>query len=128
MARVAQAAGADALSVANTFLGMAISAETRKPRLANVTGGLSGPAIRPLALRMVWECARAVPLPIIGVGGIVTAEDAVEFLLAGATAVAIGTGNFINPRAPITVLTGLSRYLDRHGIPDVRDLIGAVEI
>lgn len=127
MARVAHAAGADALAVANTFLGMAIDAETRRPRLANVTGGLSGPAIRPLALRMVWECARAVNLPIIGIGGILTAEDAVEFLLAGATAVAIGTGNFINPRAPITVLEGLGRYLSRHGMADIRDLIGAME-
>lgn len=125
-ARAAQDAGCDGLSLINTLLGMAIDVRCRKPRLANWTGGLSGPAIRPVAVRMVWQTARAVSLPIIGMGGIMTAEDALEFMLAGATAVAVGTANFINPEATIDVIRGMERFLVEQGIGDVRDLIGKV--
>ncbi|HWR71954.1 MAG TPA: nitronate monooxygenase, partial [Nitrospirota bacterium] len=125
-ARAAQGAGCDGISLINTLLGMAIDVRCRRPRLANWTGGLSGPAIRPVAVRMVWQAARAVSLPIIGMGGIMTAEDALEFLLAGSTAVAVGTANFINPEATIDVIRGLERFLVEQGIGDVRDLIGKV--
>lgn len=127
MARAAAAAGADALTVANTFLGMAIDAETRRPRFARVVAGLSGPAIKPLALRMVYEVHRAVPLPVIGVGGIATARDAAEFLLAGASAVQIGTMNFWDPKATENVLAGLRKFCQRHGIEAVSALTGALE-
>jgi dihydroorotate dehydrogenase (NAD+) catalytic subunit len=125
-ARAAQGAGCDGISLINTLLGMAIDVRCRRPRLANWTGGLSGPAIRPVAVRMVWQTARAVSLPIIGMGGILTAEDALEFLLAGATAVAVGTANFINPEATIDVIRDLERFLVEQGIGDIRDLIGKV--
>lgn len=125
-ARAAQDAGCDGISLINTLLGMAIDVRCRKPRLANWTGGLSGPAIRPVAVRMVWQTARAVSLPIIGMGGILTAEDALEFLLAGATAIAVGTANFINPEATIDVIRGLERFLVEQGTGDIRDLIGKV--
>lgn len=128
VAKAAHAGGATALSLINTVVGMAIDVETRRPKLASWTGGLSGPAIRPIAVRMVWEVSRAVPIPILGMGGITCAEDAVEFLLAGASAVAVGTGNFMNPRATINVLDGLTRYLVRHGVNDVRQLVGAIDI
>ncbi|HXR98781.1 MAG TPA: dihydroorotate dehydrogenase [Terriglobales bacterium] len=128
MARAAEAAGADALAVANTFLGMAIDAETRRPRFARVVAGLSGPAIKPLALRMVYETRRAVGLPIVGLGGISTAQDAVEFLLAGASAVAIGTTNFWDPKATENVLGGLKQFCLRHGIASVRTLTGALQL
>jgi dihydroorotate dehydrogenase (NAD+) catalytic subunit len=128
MAKAAHAAGATALSLVNTVVGMAIDVDTRRPKLASWTGGLSGPAIRPLAVRMVWEVSKAVPIPIIGMGGITCGEDAVEFLLAGASAVAVGTANFMNPRATLDVLDGLTRYLIRHGIADVRHLVGAIDI
>lgn len=128
VAKAAHAGGATALSLINTVVGMAIDVETRRPKLASWTGGLSGPAIRPIAVRMVWEVSKAVPIPILGMGGITCAEDAVEFLLAGASAVAVGTGNFANPRATINVLDGLRRYMVRHGLDDVRQLVGAIDI
>ncbi len=128
MARVAEAAGADAVSLVNTFLSLAIDVETRKPRIANVTGGLSGPAIKPIAVRMVWEAARAVRIPVIGLGGIVKPEDAVEFLLAGATAVQVGTASYADPRAPEKIARGLERWCARHTIAGVKDLIGGVSL
>jgi dihydroorotate dehydrogenase (NAD+) catalytic subunit len=127
-ARAARDAGCDGLSLINTLLGMAIDVRCRKPRLANCTGGLSGPAIRPVAVRMVWQTANAVPLPIIGMGGIVTGEDALEFILAGASAVAVGTANFIDPRATLNVIEGIEKFLREQGINDIKDLIGAVNI
>jgi dihydroorotate dehydrogenase (NAD+) catalytic subunit len=125
-ARVAADAGCDGLSLINTLLGMAIDVRTRLPRLANCTGGLSGPAIRPVAVRMVWQTARAVSLPIIGMGGIMTAEDALEFILAGATAVAVGTANFVNPRATADVVEGIESYLVAHQAADVGEIRGKV--
>ncbi len=127
LARAAEAGGADAISMINTLTGMKIDVEKRTFALANRTGGVSGPAIHPIAVRMVYECAQAVKLPIIGMGGIETAEDALEFLLAGATAVAVGTANFRNPTAVITVIEGIEEYLHRHETDDIRSLIGAVE-
>jgi dihydroorotate dehydrogenase (NAD+) catalytic subunit len=127
IARSAEAAGADALSLINTLTGMAIDIETRRPRLANITGGLSGPAIKPVALRMVWQAARATRLPVIGIGGIMKAEDAVEFFIAGARAVQIGTANFVNPRSALEVIEGLERYLESHGIADIAELVGSLE-
>jgi dihydroorotate dehydrogenase (NAD+) catalytic subunit len=128
IARAAEEAGADALVVANTLLGMSIDPETRKPRLGNVMGGLSGPAIRPVIVRMVFQCARAVRIPIIGCGGIMTAADAVEHLLAGATAVQVGTASFLDPAAMIGILDGLAAYCERHGVARITDLTGAVRI
>jgi dihydroorotate dehydrogenase (NAD+) catalytic subunit len=128
VAKAAHAGGATAVSLINTVVGMAIDVETRRPKLASWTGGLSGPAIRPIAVRMVWEVSKAVPIPIVGMGGITCAEDAVEFLLAGASAVAVGTGNFMNPRTTVDVLDGLVRYMNRHQISDVRHLVGAIDI
>jgi dihydroorotate dehydrogenase (NAD+) catalytic subunit len=125
IARAAVEAGSDALSLINTLLGMAIDVERQRPVLANVTGGLSGPAIRPVAVRMVWEVARAVSVPILGMGGIMTARDALEFLLAGATAVAIGTATFVNPDTAAEVLRGLEDYCRRHRVARLADLIGA---
>ncbi len=127
-ARVARDAGCDGLSLINTLLGMAIDVRCRKPRLANCTGGLSGPAIRPVAVRMVWQTANAVPLPIIGMGGIVTGEDALEFILAGASAVAVGTANFIDPRATVNVIEGIETFMREQGIHDIKDLIGAAKV
>lgn len=127
MAKVAVEAGADALSLVNTFLGMAINAETRRPVLANRTGGLSGPAIKPLALRMVWEVAQAVKVPIIGLGGITDAEDAVEFLLAGATAVQVGTASFADPRATESIANGLRGWCRSHHVEKVASLTGALD-
>lgn len=128
MARAAEGAGADALSLVNTFLSMAIDVETRKPRLANVTGGLSGPAIKPIALRMVWEAAKAVKIPVIGMGGITTPEDAVEFLLAGAAAVQVGTASYADPRAVERIAAGLESWCSRHHVLQVRSLTGALEL
>lgn len=125
-ARVAQEEGADAVSLINTIPGMAIDVHTRRPMLANVMGGLSGPAIKPVALRMVWQASRAVSIPVIGMGGIRSGEDAVEFLLAGATAVAVGTANFIDPSASEEVLRGIVTYLEGEGIEDVNDIIGGL--
>jgi dihydroorotate dehydrogenase (NAD+) catalytic subunit len=128
MAQVAASAGADAVSLVNTFMAMAIDAETRRPRLSNITGGLSGPAIKPIALRMVYETARAVNIPIIGMGGIVTPEDAVEFLLAGATAIQVGTASYADPRAAETLAHGLESWCHRHGVEKVSSLTGALEV
>ena len=125
-ARAAADAGCDGLSLINTLLGMAIDVRSRRPRLANCTGGLSGPAIRPVAVRLVWQTAKAVKLPIIGMGGILTAEDALEFILAGAAAVAVGTANFVNPRATVDVAEGIRSFLAAEGIGSVRELIGQV--
>ncbi len=128
VARAAREAGADALSLVNTWVGMAIDPESWRPRLSYGTGGLSGPAIRPLAVRLVWQTARAVPLPVIGMGGIMTADDAVEFFLAGATAIAVGTANFVNPRATMEILEGIEAYLRQKGIASIKDLIGKVRV
>ncbi len=125
-ARAAEGAGCNGLSLINTLLGMAIDVRSRRPRLANCTGGLSGPAIRPVAVRMVWQAARAVKIPIIGMGGILTAEDALEFILAGASAVAIGTGNFVNPAATLEVVEGIRAFLEHEGAGSVRELVGQV--
>ncbi len=125
-AKAARDAGCDGLSLINTLLGMAIDVRCGKPRLANCTGGLSGPAIRPVAVRMVWQTAKAVPLPIIGMGGIMNGEDALEFILAGATAVAVGTANFVNPRATLDVLAGMEQVLQEQGAGRLADLIGRV--
>jgi dihydroorotate dehydrogenase (NAD+) catalytic subunit len=128
MALACEEAEADALSLVNTITGMAIDVKTRRPSLANVTGGLSGPAIKPIALRMVWQVSRAVSLPIIGIGGITTATDVVEFLLAGATAVQVGTANFMSPSASQRIAEDLEKYLRENGIGDVKDLIGALQV
>jgi len=127
-AKAVENAGADAISLINTLLGMAIDAEKRKPVLATVTGGLSGPAIKPVALRMVWEAYRTVNIPVIGIGGIMNAADAIEFMLAGATAIQIGTANFIDPQVTIKVIEGIKSYLDRFKITDVNTLIGCLEL
>ncbi|AFM42595.1 dihydroorotate dehydrogenase family protein [Desulfosporosinus acidiphilus SJ4] len=124
MARAVQRGGADALSLINTLLGMSIDIDAQRPVLANTFGGLSGPAIRPVAVRMVWQVAEAVDLPIIGMGGITSWEDAVEFLLAGATAVSIGTGNFYNPQAPLEILEGIRTYCEQRGYSKVKELVG----
>lgn len=118
-------AGADALSMINTLLGMAIDVKSRRPVLGNVLGGLSGPAVKPVALRAVWQVYRETGLPIIGMGGIITAEDAIEFILAGATAIAVGTANFVNPQATMDVLAGIKRYIIENDVQDINELVGA---
>lgn len=123
-----EAEGADALSMINTLLGMAIDAEKRRPILSTVTGGLSGPAVKPVALRMVWQTAQAVQVPIIGMGGIASAQDALEFLLAGATAVQVGTCNFVDPAATIKILEGIEDYMHRHQVADIHELIGGLRL
>jgi dihydroorotate dehydrogenase (NAD+) catalytic subunit len=128
MAKVAVGAGADAISLVNTFLAMSIDSETRRPRLSNITGGLSGPAIKPIALRMVYEAARAVKVPILGMGGIVTPEDAVEFMLAGATAVQVGTASYADPRGTERLAKGLESWCRGHQVERVASLTGALEI
>lgn len=127
IARVAEANGADSISLINTLLGMAINAETRKPLLSTITGGLSGPCVKPIALRMVWQVAQAVKVPVIGMGGIMNAADAIEFMLAGASAIQIGTANFVEPTVTIDVLRGIEAYMERHGIESISDIIGALE-
>lgn len=127
IARAAEASGADAISLINTLLGMAIDVKRRRPVLARVVGGFSGPAVKPLALRMVWQCSKAVSVPILGMGGVTTGTDAVEFMLAGATAVAVGTANFMNPQATVDVIDGIIDYCEEQGVNDVNDLIGALE-
>ena len=127
MAKAAEAGGADAISLINTLTGMKIDVERRRFALANRTGGLSGPAIKPVAVRMVYQAARAVKLPIIGMGGIANGADALEFILAGASAVAVGTANFRNPRATLDTVEGIRNYMERHGIEDVKELVGSVE-
>ncbi len=127
IARAVEAEGADAVSLINTLMGMSIDIERRKPRLSIKTGGLSGPCIKPVALRMVWQVAKAVKLPVIGMGGITTAEDAIEFLMAGATAIEIGTANFIDPCVTIKVRDGINKWLDDHGVADVHEIIGTIQ-
>ena len=128
IALAVEAEGADSVSLINTLLGMAINAEKRKPILSTITGGLSGPAVKPIALRMVWQVARAVKIPVIGLGGIMNAADAIEFMLAGASAIQIGTANFIDPTVSIKVIDGINDYCDRHGFKSVSEIIGALEI
>ncbi|MHB8908287.1 MAG: dihydroorotate dehydrogenase [Syntrophales bacterium] len=127
IALAVEAAGADAVSLINTLTGMSIDIEKRRPHLANITGGLSGPAIRPVALRMVWQVVRAVKIPVIGIGGIMTAGDALEFLIAGANAVEIGTANFIRPSATVEIIDGIGDYLIRHGMGKISELIGSLK-
>ncbi len=128
IARSVEAAGADSISLINTLTGMVIDIETRRPKLANITGGLSGPAIKPVALRMVWQVAQNVKIPVIGVGGIMTAKDALEFLIAGAVAVQVGTANFINPHATIDIIEGIEAFLIEGKIPDLADIIGTLKV
>lgn len=128
IARAVEAAGADAVSLTNTFLGMAIDVEKRKPMLSTITGGLSGPCIRPIAVRMVWQVANAVKVPVVGLGGIASGRDAIEFLLAGATAVQIGTANFVDPQVTVKAIDYIENYLIRHQIANVRELIGGMEV
>jgi dihydroorotate dehydrogenase (NAD+) catalytic subunit len=125
-ARVCEEAGADAISLINTLPGMAVDLRTRRPVLGNVTGGLSGPAIKPVALRMVWEAARAVTIPVIGMGGIMTAEDALEFMLVGARAVSVGTANFVSPRAAADIVEGIAAYIKAEGLSDIGELVGGL--
>lgn len=128
IAKAVEAQGADSVSLINTLLGMAIDSERRKPILSTITGGLSGPAVKPVALRMVWQTYKAVKIPIVGIGGIMTAADAIEFILAGATAIEVGTANFIDPSICSKIVDGIDDYLNRHNISSVKDLIGALEV
>jgi len=128
IALAVEAEGADSVSLINTLLGMAIDSEKRKPVLSTITGGLSGPAVKPIALRMVWQVANSVKIPVIGMGGIMNAADAIEFMLAGASAIQIGTANFIDPTVSIKVVDGINEYLDRHGFQSVTEIIGALEV
>jgi dihydroorotate dehydrogenase (NAD+) catalytic subunit len=128
MARAVESAGADAVSLVNTFRAMAIDVKHRKPVLASVIGGLSGPAIKPIALRMVFETARAVKIPVVGIGGITEPDDALEFILAGATAIQVGTANFLDPQTPLRIITGIQKYLTDNGISHIRELVGAIEL
>jgi len=127
IARAVQEAGADAVSLINTVLGMAIDIATGRPKLANIVGGLSGPAIKPIALRMVWQVAKSVKIPVVGIGGITTPEDAIEFLLAGASAIQVGTANFINPKATEEIIDGIGAYLQAKNVRSVSDLTGSVQ-
>ena len=127
MARAAEAAGADAISLINTLTGMKIDIHRRSFLLANKTGGMSGPAVKPVAVRMVWQCAQAVKIPIIGMGGIMNAEDALEFIMAGATAVAVGCANFINPYATQEIVSGIETFMEKEGVSDIAELIGCVK-
>lgn len=127
MARVAADAGADALSLINTITGMAIDIRTRRSKLANITGGLSGPAVKPVAIRMVWEVYNTVKIPIIGIGGIMNATDAIEFMLAGASAIAVGTANFVNPNATIDIIDGIEGFMRGNGISDIKELTGGLK-
>ena len=128
MAKAVADGGADVLTLVNTFLGMAIDAENQKPVIATITGGLSGPAIKPLALRMVWQVHKAVNLPLVGLGGIMNATDAIEFMLAGASVIQVGTANFIDPMVAPKIIEGINAYLDRHNIASARDIIGALKV
>jgi len=127
IAKAVEGQGADSVSLINTLLGMAVNAETRKPVLSTITGGLSGPAIKPIALRMVWQVYNAVKIPIIGMGGIMNATDAIEFMIAGASAVQVGTAIFIDPTIPVQIVDGLSAYMERHKIQSVNELIGSLQ-
>jgi dihydroorotate dehydrogenase (NAD+) catalytic subunit len=126
-ARAAEDAGSDALAITNSYPAMAIDIETRKPKLANVTGGLTGPCIKPIAIKLVWEAAKAVRIPIIGMGGIQNAADAIEFMMAGATAVAVGTANFYEPQTALQVIAGVREFMQRQGIKNVREITGSVQ-
>ncbi len=128
IAKAVVAGGADSVSLVNTFLGMAIDAERRIPMLSTVTGGLSGPAIKPIALRMVWQVSKAVSVPVIGLGGIMNATDAIEFFLAGATAIQIGTANFIDPQITVKIIEGINEYLDRHNFKSINDIVGDLQM
>lgn len=128
IAKSVEDSGADAVSLINTLLGMAIDAENRKPLLSTITGGLSGPAIKPIALRMVWQVSKAVKIPIVGLGGIMNAIDAIEFFLAGATAIQVGTANFIDPTISVKIVNGINEYLDRHHYKSIYDIIGKLEV
>ncbi len=128
IAKSVEDAGADAVSLINTITGMVIDIHTQQPVLANVTGGLSGPAIKPVAVRMVWQVARSVKIPVIGIGGIMTAEDAIEFIIAGASAVQVGTANFINPNCTMEIIDGITHYLEDKKIPALRDLVGCLKL
>jgi dihydroorotate dehydrogenase (NAD+) catalytic subunit len=128
VARAVEAAGADALSLINTAVGMAIDIHTRKPRIANVTGGLSGPAIKPIAVRCVFQAYRTVKIPLIGIGGIATVEDALEFIIAGASALQVGTANFYDPSASIKIAAGLAAYCVQHGLANIGELVGTVRL
>lgn len=128
IARAVEGAGADSLSLINTLLGMAVNAETRKPVLSTITGGLSGPAVKPIALRMVWQVSKAVRIPIIGLGGIMNATDAIEFFLAGAAAIEVGTANFIDPLATVKIIEGIDNYLNRHKMNSINELIGGLQL
>jgi dihydroorotate dehydrogenase (NAD+) catalytic subunit len=127
VALAAEEAGADALSLINTLTGMAIDIRTRTPILGNITGGLSGPAIKPIGLRMVWQAAQAVRIPVVGVGGIGCAEDALEYMIAGASAVQVGSAHFIDPRAGLKIIDGIQDYLKTQGIPDLSSLVGSLK-
>ena len=126
-ARAAADAGSDALSIMNSYPAMAIDIETRRPKLANVTGGLTGPCIKPIAIKLVWEAAQAVKIPIIGMGGIQNAVDAMEFMVAGAIAVAVGTANFYEPQTVLQVIAGIREFLQKHGLKNVREIVGTVQ-
>lgn len=126
IAKAVEAEGADSVSLINTLLGMAVDVERRRPMLSTVTGGLSGPAVRPVAVRMVWQVAKAVKIPVVGLGGILTARDALEFIMAGATAVEIGTANFVDPSVTVKIIDGINEYLDRHGLRDLASIRGCI--
>jgi len=128
IAKGVEGAGADSISLINTLLGMAINVKTRKPELSTITGGLSGPAIKPVALRMVWQVAQAVKIPIIGLGGISSAEDAIEFILAGASAIQVGTANFVEPKITIQIIEGIRKYMEQNKISDIKELIGGMTV
>jgi dihydroorotate dehydrogenase (NAD+) catalytic subunit len=128
IAKAAEGEGTDSISLINTLTGMAIDIETRRPKLANITGGLSGPAIKPVALRMVWQVVQTVNVPVIGIGGIMTAKDALEFLIVGATAIQVGTANFINPHVTIDIIDGIEAFLMQRNITDITDIIGTLDI
>jgi dihydroorotate dehydrogenase (NAD+) catalytic subunit len=127
-ARAAADAGSDALSIMNSYPAMAIDVETRQPKLANITGGLTGPCIKPIAIKLVWEAAQAVKIPIIGMGGIQNAADAIEFMVAGAAAVAVGTANFYEPQTPLQVIAGIREFLEKHRLKDIREIVGSVTV
>jgi dihydroorotate dehydrogenase (NAD+) catalytic subunit len=128
IAKAVEGQGADAVSLVNTFLGMAIDAEKREPLLSTITGGLSGPAIKPIALRMVWQVAGAVKIPVVGIGGIMTAADAIEFMLAGASVVQVGTAIFKDPMIPVKIVKGIEDYLKRHNMQSASELIGSLQV
>ena len=127
IARAVEGQGADSVSLINTLLGMAVNAETRRPVLSTITGGLSGPAVKPIALRMVWQVYKAVKIPVIGMGGIMNATDALEFMIAGASAIQVGTAIFIDPTIPVQIIDGISAYMEKHKIQDVNEIIGSLQ-